>query len=69
MEENGKKEESESHHVPIMMGKSLTTGLVRRQEGPFGGLGSRECDSYHDAGCGGRQFEQSDKSFLLTWIS
>lgn len=34
VEENG-KEERESHRVPTMMGKILTTGLGRRQEGPL----------------------------------
>lgn len=50
MEENGKKGEREGPCAPIMTGKSLTTGLGRRQEGPFGGLGSREWKTFRAAG-------------------
>lgn len=32
MEENGKEEESESNHMPIMAGQILPAGLGRRQE-------------------------------------
>lgn len=49
MEENGKKEDNESNHMPIMMGQILPTGL-RRQKGPIGGLGSRDWKVFYGAG-------------------
>lgn len=49
MEENGKKEESESNHDPVMAERILPAGLGRRQEGPCA-LGSWDWKAFYGAG-------------------
>ena len=52
------------NHGPIMIGRILTTGLARRQEGPFGGLSSRDWKAFYDAGWeGGRLNKRISNSF------
>ena len=52
------------NHGPIMIGRILTTGLARRQEGPFGGLSSRDWKAFYHAGWeGGRLNKRMSNSF------
>lgn len=67
MEENGKKEESESIHVPITMAKEFLQGWEE-------GRKDRVVVWAPETGrplkmLAGREAEQKDKPFLLTWIS